>query len=137
MPEIFLVHPGGPFWANKDEGSWSIPKGEFSDDENAFDAAKREFREETGMEISGSFYPLTPLKQSSGKIIYAWAVEADIDAQKIVSNLFELEWPPHTGQKKKFPEVDRGAWFSIDEARKKIHRGQEKFIDELLLLGLI
>lgn len=133
--EVFLVHPGGPFWAKKDEGSWSIPKGEFTD-ESAFDAARREFKEETGIEISGSFHPLTPLKQSSGKIVYGWAVEADFDAQKIVSNLFELEWPPHSGKKKMFPEVDKGGWFSINEARKKILRGQEKFIDELLSLGL-
>jgi predicted NUDIX family NTP pyrophosphohydrolase len=134
MPEVFLVHPGGPLWANKDEAAWSIPKGEFTDDENPLDAAKREFREETGIKTSGVFHQLTPRKQNSGKMVFAWAVEADIDAEKIVSNLFELEWPPKSGKKKKFPEVDRAAWFSANEARQKLHKGQVGFIDELLAI---
>jgi len=131
-PEVFLVHPGGPFWAKKDEAAWSIPKGEFTDSENALDAAQREFKEETGMEIYGEFYPLTPRKQNSGKIVFAWAIESEIDAEKIVSNMFELEWPPRSGIKKMFPEVDKAEWFFIEEAKKKIHRGQTGFIDELL-----
>jgi predicted NUDIX family NTP pyrophosphohydrolase len=133
MPEVFLVHPGGPFWAKKDEAAWSIPKGEFTDDENPLDAARREFREETGMEISGRFIALTPRKQSSGKIVFAWAVEAEIAAEKITSNTFELEWPPRSGMKKTFPEVDRAQWYSLPEAQIKIHKGQAGFLDELLL----
>jgi predicted NUDIX family NTP pyrophosphohydrolase len=131
-PEVFLVHPGGPLWAKKDEAAWSIPKGEFTDEEYPLDAAKREFKEETGIEIDGDFHPLKPLRQNSGKIVFAWAVEADINAEKIESNLFEMEWPPQSGKKKMFPEVDRAEWFSIQQAKQKIHKGQAAFIDELL-----
>ena len=131
-PEFFLVHPGGPLWAKKDEAAWSIPKGEFTGEEYPLDAAKREFKEETGMEIEGDFHPLTPLRQSSDKVVFAWAVEGDIEAEKISSNVFEMEWPPKSGKKKMFPEVDRAEWFSAQEAKQKIHKGQAGFIDELL-----
>ncbi len=130
-PQIFLVHPGGPFWKNKDEGAWSIPKGEIEEHEEILKAAVREFREETGSPISGEFILLHPVKQKSGKIIHAWAVEHDIDVTKIVSNTFEMEWPPKSGKYQKFPEVDKGAWFSISDARKKIDGTQVEFINEL------
>jgi predicted NUDIX family NTP pyrophosphohydrolase len=128
---LFLVHPGGPFWKNKDAGAWSVPKGEFSDDEDPLTAAIREFREETGMQIDGNFIPLTALKQKSGKIIYAWAAEGDIDASKIVSNECEIEWPPKSGKKISIPEVDKGEWFTIEQAYFKIIPGQKGFIKEL------
>ncbi len=134
VTEVFLVHPGGPFWKNKDEGSWSIPKGEINGEENALDAAKREFKEETGFNCEGNFIALTPLKQKSGKIIFAWALEKDIDASAIKSNEFEMEWPPKSGKIKSFPEVDRGQWFPADEAKEKINPSQALFIDELLSL---
>ncbi len=130
-PEVFLVHPGGPFWIKKDEGAWSIPKGEFEDDEEPLAAAKREFEEETGIKISGEFIELTPIKQKSGKIVYAWAVEGNIDPAKIKSNEFEIEWPPKSGKMKTFPEIDKAAWFYFDEAKKKILESQANFIDEL------
>ena len=132
--EFFLVHPGGPFWKNKDAGAWSIPKGEFEEDEDPLTAAKREFKEETGQVISGNFIPLSPVKQKSGKIIQAWAVEADIDAENIKSNLFEMEWPPRSGKKQEFPEVDRAEWFTADTAKEKINPAQAALIDELLIL---
>jgi len=131
--EVFLIHPGGPFWKNKDLGAWAIPKGEFSDDENALTAAKREFKEETGFAAPEKFIELTPLKQKSGKIIFCWAAEGNIDAKKIHSNLFEMEWPPNSGKKQKFPEADRGDWFSIKMAKEKIIPGQLKFIEELMV----
>lgn len=134
VPEVLLVHPGGPFWVNKDEGGWSIPKGEFNEEESALDAAKREFKEETGMEATGNFLPLTPRKQSSGKVVFAWALESDFDAEKIVSNTFEIEWPPKSGKKKLFPEVDQAQWFSAEEAKNKILSGQKGLIEELLSL---
>jgi predicted NUDIX family NTP pyrophosphohydrolase len=129
--EVFLVHPGGPFWAKKDQGAWSIPKGEFGDAENALDAARREFTEETGQTIDGEFLPLTPSKQPSRKIVYGFAVEGDVDADKIVSNEFELEWPPRSGVMQRFPEVDRGAWFAIAEAKKRVHAGLVPVLEEL------
>ena len=128
--EVFLVHPGGPFWAKKDAGAWSIPKGEF-DDEDPLDAAKREFEEETGIRISGDFLELTPVKQKSGKIVYAWAVEGNIDPAKIKSNEFEIEWPPRSGNMKTFTEIDKGAWFNLTEAKKKILEAQSPLLDEL------
>jgi len=131
LPEVFLVHPGGPFWKNKDEGAWSIPKGEFDENEEPLEAAKREFFEETGKMISGKFIPLKPVKTKSGKTIYAWAVEKDIEAVDNVSNLFELEWPPHSGNFEKFPEVDKAEWFLITEAKEKISRGQVLLLNEL------
>ena len=128
---VFLVHPGGPFWAKKDLGAWSVPKGEFSDEEEGFTAARREFAEETGHEIEGEFIELTPCKQPSRKVKYAWAVDGDIDENNIKSNEFEMEWPPKSGQTQRFPEVDRGSWFSIGEATKRILRGQVPILEEL------
>lgn len=134
--EVFLVHPGGPFWKNKDEGAWSIPKGEYSEGEEPFETAKREFQEETNFNITTvaknhEFKPLTMLKQPSAKRITAWAVEGDCDAEKIKSNLFSMQWPPRSGKTAEFPEVDRASWFSIKIALKKILKGQAGFIAEL------
>jgi predicted NUDIX family NTP pyrophosphohydrolase len=129
--EMFLVHPGGPFWAKKDQGAWSIPKGEFSGEEDALKAARREFEEETGFLPAGHFIPLTPIKQPSGKIIHAWAFEGDLDATAIRSTAFTMEWPPQSGKQQEFPEVDRAAWFTIEAAKEKIIQGQMGFIDEL------
>ena len=128
---IFLVHPGGPFWQKKDEGSWSRPKGEFDEGENALEAAIREFVEETGYTISGNFIELTPIKQKSGKMVYAWAIENDIDAKNIKSNSFNIEWPPRSNKIMTFPEVDKAAWFSSDVAKVKINPAQVAFLDEL------
>ena len=130
--EILLVHPGGPFWAKKDVGAWSLPKGEIGDGEDPLQAAKREFTEETGFSIDGDFRPLAPVKQSGGKSVHAWAIEADCDPSQVRSNLFSLEWPPKSGQKKDFPEVDRAGWFTISEARKRILAAQIGFIDQLI-----
>ncbi|SHM23929.1 NUDIX domain-containing protein [Mucilaginibacter sp. OK098] len=132
--QVFLVHPGGPFFKNKDMGAWSIPKGEFLDDEESFIAAKREFEEETGQAIDGNFIPLNPVKLKSGKMVYAWAVEGDINHETIFSNLFEMEWPPKSGKKQSFPEIDRAGWFEIDEAKLKINGAQAAFIEELIAL---
>jgi predicted NUDIX family NTP pyrophosphohydrolase len=130
--EVFLVHPGGPFWAKKDEGAWSIPKGEFAEGEEALEAAKREFQEETGFEVKGRFEALEPVKQTGGKIVYAWAIEGDIDASAILSNNFSMEWPPESKKIREFPEVDRGGWFEPAIARKKILAGQSPLLEELL-----
>jgi predicted NUDIX family NTP pyrophosphohydrolase len=129
--EVFLVHPGGPFWARKDLGAWTLPKGEVGEGEEPLAAALREFREETGFDVDGELRPLTPLRQASGKTIVAWAVEGDCDPEKMRSNLFSMEWPPKSGLQQEFPEADRGAWFSMDEARAKIIQGQAPFLDEL------
>ena len=129
--QVFLVHPGGPFFKNKDMGAWSIPKGEFLDDEYPLDAAKREFHEETGQAVDGDFITLSPVTLKSGKIIYAWAVEGDINPETIISNTFELEWPPNSGKRQSFPEIDRAGWFDLDEARLKINGAQARFIDDL------
>lgn len=129
-PEVLLVHPGGPLWENKDDGVWSVPKGEF-EKEDPLTAAKREFKEETGTDITGQFIELLPVKQKSGKIIYVWLLSGDLDTSNITSNLFELEWPPKSGNKTKFPEIDKAAWFTLDEARKKINPGQTGFINQL------
>jgi predicted NUDIX family NTP pyrophosphohydrolase len=131
--EIFLVHPGGPFWAKKDLAAWSIPKGEFGDDEDPLAAALREFAEETGQMIKGEFLTLTPVKQPSRKLVHAFAIEGDVDPEKIVSNEFELEWPPRSGRMQRFPEVDRAAWFPLEEARRRLHRGLVPLVDELAL----
>jgi predicted NUDIX family NTP pyrophosphohydrolase len=128
--EVFLVHPGGPFWEKRDKGVWSIPKGEFTDEE-PLQAALREFGEETGVHVEGNFQQLTPIKQKSGKVIYIFALETDNPILEITSNLFEMEWPPHSGIKQKFPEVDKGGWFTIVEALQKIVPGQAGFILEL------
>ena len=130
--QVFLVHPGGPFFKNKDSGAWSIPKGEFLDDEDALTAAKREFEEETGQAIDGSFVKLEPVRLKSGKIVHAWAVEGDIDHETIYSNSFEMEWPPKSGKNQSFPEIDRAGWFGEDEARMKINPAQSKLIDSLI-----
>ena len=129
--EVFLVHPGGPFWAKKDLAAWSIPKGEFGDDENPLAAALREFAEETGQTIEGDFRALTPVKQPSRKIVHAFAVAGEVDADRIASNEFELEWPPRSGTTQRFPEVDRAAWFPLAEARKRVHAGLVPVLDEL------
>ena len=115
-PEVLLVHPGGPFWTKRDLGAWSIPKGEFAPDEDPLAAARREFEEETGIAPAGEFIPLTPRRQPSGKLVHAWAFEADCDPATIVSNTFEIEWPPGSGRRQAFPEVDRAAWFPLDLA---------------------
>lgn len=130
--EVFLVHPGGPFWKGKEVGAWSIPKGEFSDDEDPLAAACREFREETGQEIVGEFMALDPIKQKAGKMVYAWAVKADVDAENIVSNSFKMEYPYKSGKWIFVPEVDKAGWFSLEEAKKKINPAQAAFLDELL-----
>jgi predicted NUDIX family NTP pyrophosphohydrolase len=134
--EVFLVHPGGPFWAKKDLGAWSVPKGEYVDDEQPLAAALREFEEETGFgEIAAlprsAFIYLGTIRQNGGKIVTAWAVEFDVDASKVVSNLCEIEWPPRTGRRIQVPEVDRAAWYSITEARVRIFAAQEPFLDRL------
>ena len=130
--EFFLVHPGGPFWANKDIGVWSIPKGEYDDNENALAAAVREFEEETGTKLSGDFIGLTPIVQKAGKQVHAWAIEGDIDADNITSNSFKVEWPPRSGKWKTFPEVDKAGWFDVTTAKEKINPAQSSFIDELI-----
>jgi len=130
-PEVLLVHPGGPFWAGRDEGAWSIPKGEFSDNEEPLSAARREFSEETGVRVEGTFISLGSVRQRSGKIVHAWALEGDLDASTVKSNTFSLEWPPKSGAYQEFPEVDRAAWFSPAVARKKILAGQAELIDRL------
>ena len=135
--EVFLVHPGGPFWAKKDAGAWSLPKGEVKEGEDPLETAKREFTEETGFPIDGEFRRLDPVKQSGGKIVHAWAIEADCDPSKVRSNLFSLEWPPKSGKSQDFPEVDRAGWFNIPEARKRIIPAQIGFLDQLIsVLGI-
>jgi predicted NUDIX family NTP pyrophosphohydrolase len=130
--EVLLVHPGGPFWAKKDDGSWSIPKGEFANDEEPLVAAKREFEEETGVPPAGDPIPLEPLKQPSGKLVFAWALRSDFDPSMLKSNTFSMEWPPKSGNQQEFPEVDRVAWFELEAARLKILKGQAPFLDQLI-----
>jgi predicted NUDIX family NTP pyrophosphohydrolase len=132
--QVFLVHPGGPFWAGKDEGAWSIPKGERSPGEDLLNAARREFQEETGFTATGPFLPLTPRRQKSGKLIHAWACPGDPDPDKLVSNPFTREWPPRSGRLQGFPEVDRAGWFALDAAREKLVPGQRGFLEELASL---
>ena len=129
--EVFLVHPGGPFWAKKDMGAWSICKGEYAENELPLEAAKREFQEETGFTAQGSFLELGVVQQASGKIVSAWAFEGDCDPGKLVSNHCQVEWPPRSGRMIKIPEVDRGGWFSIEAARERILKAQEPFLDRL------
>jgi predicted NUDIX family NTP pyrophosphohydrolase len=129
---LLLVHPGGPFWTKKDFGSWSIPKGEYAEGEEALAAARREFTEETGCKPEGEFQPLGEITQSGGKRVAAWAVSGDFDPQTLTSNRFEMEWPPRSGQIRSFPEVDRAAWFTVAEARERLLRAQTTFIDRFL-----
>ncbi len=130
--EVFLVHPGGPYWAKKDLGAWSIPKGVFYDGEAALDAARREFREETGFDPpAGPFTPLGSIAQPSGKVIEAWSVPGDLDPEALRSLMITLEWPPRSGRKQKFPEVDRGQWFGFEEASQRIFPGQRGFLNAL------
>lgn len=131
--EVLLAHPGGPFWAKKDLGAWSIPKGEFDDTEDALDAAKREFLEETGTHATGEFIKLTPIVQKGGKTVHAWAVEQDIDPMIIKSNTFTMEFPPRSGRIQEYPEIDRAEWFIIPEALEKINSGQRMLITQLVL----
>ena len=130
--ELLLVHPGGPFWARKDLGAWSIPKGEYSESEDALAVAKRELEEETGARPQGDFLPLGELVQPGRKIVTAWALEGDFDPSGLKSNLFDMEWPPKSGRKQSFPEVDRAQWFSPAEAGRKILKGQSEFIARLM-----
>jgi predicted NUDIX family NTP pyrophosphohydrolase len=129
--EVFLVHPGGPFWANKDAGAWMIPKGEYVDGELPLDAARREFHEETGFEANGEFIELGTVKQAGGKLVIAWAFEGDCDPRKLISNFCTQEWPPRSGRRIEIPEVDRGAWFSMSAARSAILKSQQPFLDVL------
>jgi predicted NUDIX family NTP pyrophosphohydrolase len=129
--EVLLVHPGGPFWAKKDDAAWSIPKGEFSEGEEPLSAAIREFEEETGQPITGEFIPLEPIRQSGGKVVFAWAVRAAFDPTQLRSNTFRMEWPPRSGQQREFPEIDRAAWYDMDAARRKVLSGQIPLLDEL------
>jgi predicted NUDIX family NTP pyrophosphohydrolase len=130
--EIFLVHPGGPFWKGKDKGAWSIPKGEFTKGEDPLTVAKREFNEETGQSIDGDFIELKPIQQKGGKMVYAWAVEGDANAENIVSNTFKQEYPYKSGKWITIPEVDKAGWFGIEEAKEKMNAAQVEFIEELV-----
>lgn len=129
--EVFLVHPGGPFWAKKDLGAWSIPKGEFAAGEDSLAAAKREFAEEVGQVVAGEAIALTPCPQPSRKVIHPWAVEGEVDEAQVKSNAFEMEWPPRSGKRARFPEVDRGQWFTLAEARQRLLPGQVPILEEL------
>ena len=130
--EVLLAHPGGPLWSRKDLGAWTIPKGQFGQDESALDAAKREFEEEMGSPARGTFVELGSIRQPSGKVVHCFTAESDFDVKHVKSNLFTLEWPPRSGRIGQYPEVDRAEWFSVEEARKRILKGQEPFLDRLL-----
>ncbi|HEY4871001.1 MAG TPA: NUDIX domain-containing protein [Candidatus Dormibacteraeota bacterium] len=130
--EVLLVHPGGPFWQKRDEGVWSIPKGEFADNEAGMDVARREFHEELGTAApTGEATPLGEVRQTKGKVVHAWALPGDLDVTRITSNTFEIEWPPRSGRMQQFPEVDRAGWFDVDSARRKLLPAQRAFIDRL------
>ena len=129
--EVFLVHPGGPFWTKKDAGAWTIPKGEIGEDEEPLAAARREMAEETGFAPEGKFIALPPVRQKAGKLVLAWAVEGDCDPAALRSNSFSMEWPPHSGRSAEFPEIDRGAWYGIAEARDKLLEAQLPLLDAL------
>jgi predicted NUDIX family NTP pyrophosphohydrolase len=129
--EVFLVHPGGPFWQNKDLGAWSIPKGEFPTGEVPLEVAQRELLEETGLRVEGPFIPLEPIRQRGGKIVHAWLVEADFESGDVKSNTFAVEWPPRSGKFKNFPEVDRAEWFDLATAAEKILQSQRPLLDKL------
>jgi predicted NUDIX family NTP pyrophosphohydrolase len=132
--EIFLVHPGGPFFARKDEGFWTIPKGLVAEGEDLLEAARREFKEETGFDLAGPYLPLGSIRQKSGKVVHAWAMEGDADPALLKSNLCPIEWPPRTGRREWFPEVDRGEWFGLEEARTKMMAAQWPLVEELVKL---
>ncbi len=129
--ECLLVHPGGPFWRQRDAGAWSIPKGEIAPDEPVLEAAQREFEEETGVKPTGPFVTLTPIRQRGGKLVHAWAFEGDCDPRHLRSNTFELEWPPRSGKVQSFPEIDRAEFYSLEEAALKINPAQRELITEL------
>jgi predicted NUDIX family NTP pyrophosphohydrolase len=129
--QVLLVHPGGPYWARKDAGAWSIPKGEYAEGEEPLAAAQREFVEETGFSLAGPFLPLTPVRQLGGKVVVAWAVEGDCDPAGLQSNTFSMEWPPRSGKTAEFSEVDRAEWFSITEAGDKLLPGQRPLLTQL------
>lgn len=129
--EVLLVHPGGPLWARKDDGAWSIPKGEVEPDEDALAAARREVEEETGARPAGNFIALSPVRQTGGKIVHVWAIESDFDPAALKSNLFEIEWPPKSGNRRSFPEVDRAAWFDLETAERKILPSQAIVLQHL------
>jgi predicted NUDIX family NTP pyrophosphohydrolase len=130
--EVLLVHPGGPLWAKKDEGAWSIPKGELTDGEDPLSAACRECQEETGATPSGEFIALDPVRQPGGKVVHAWAVESQFDPATLRSGTFQMEWPPRSGRRQDFPEVDRAEWFTIEAARRKMLKGQTPLLDQLV-----
>jgi predicted NUDIX family NTP pyrophosphohydrolase len=132
-PEVLLVHPGGPFWARRDAGAWSIPKGEYEDGDDPLAAALREFEEETGTALqAGELRDLGEVKQKAGKVVRAWAAEGDLDADAVRSNTFTMEWPPRSGRTAEFPEIDRAGWFGVEEAREKLNPAQAEFLERLL-----
>jgi predicted NUDIX family NTP pyrophosphohydrolase len=134
-PEVLLVHPGGPFWARRDAGAWSVPKGEYEDADDPLAAARREFEEETGTALeTGELLELGDVKQKNGKVVSAWAAEGDLDPDAVHSNTFTMEWPPRSGRTAEFPEIDRAGWFGIDDAREKLNPAQAQFLDRLLEL---
>ena len=130
-PQVLLVHPGGPFFRNKDEGAWSVPKGEVEPGEDLLDAARREFEEEIGVVPTGPFVALTPVKQKGGKVVHVWSFEGDCNPGAISCNTFSVEWPPRSGRRREFPEIDRAGFYGLDEARQKVNAGQVPLIDEL------
>ena len=130
--QVFLVHPGGPFWTKREAGAWSIPKGEYQEGENPLEAAKREFEEETGFKADGDFIALGQAKQPGGKVISAWAFEGDCSPAELRSNMFSMEWPPKSGREQQFPEIDRADWFNLSEARTRILKGQVVFLNQLM-----
>lgn len=129
--EVLLVHPGGPFWKNKDQGAWSVPKGEFTDSENPLDAAIREFEEETGVKLNGNFIELEQIKQKGGKLVLTWAIEDNLDPAAIRSNTFQMEWPPKSGKRIEVPEIDKASWFPLELAKEKINPAQQALLEDL------
>jgi predicted NUDIX family NTP pyrophosphohydrolase len=132
--EVFLVHPGGPFWAKKDKGAWTVPKGEYGNDEEALEAARREFKEETGFTATGPFVELGSVQQKSGKVVRVWAFEGDCNPDQLISNTCEIEWPPRSGRRIEIPEIDRGSWFDIQQAQESIREEQRPLLAALLAL---
>ena len=132
--EVFLVHPGGPFWAKKDKGAWTVPKGEYGNDEEALEAARREFKEETGFTATGPFVELGSVQQKSGKLVTVWAFEGDCNPDQLISNTCEIEWPPRSGRRMEIPEIDRGSWFDIQQAQESIREEQRPLLAALLAL---